>query len=212
MLARAHWLGTPKPKRCVGVQLRSRQIMAKLTVCSPGYTPFGMLCQHNLKAVLGEAAEEVRKALRLDEQDAWAHMSHRMVLFRMRRPAEAERAYRRALELNPSFALAHATLGWLLAVRGANEEAIKSAERALRLSPSDPRVGATVSHVITFARFSAQQYSDCVASARELIERHPQYHPARYVLISAAAMNGDIDMASDALAGLLRLQPDFSLT
>jgi DNA-binding SARP family transcriptional activator len=65
--------------------------------------------------------------------------------------------------------------------------------------------------VITFARFSAQQYSDCVASARELIERYPQYHPARYVLISAAAMNGDIDMASEALADLLRLQPDFSL-
>jgi adenylate cyclase len=164
-----------------------------------------------LKAVLGDAAEEARKALRLDEQDAWAHMSHGMVLFRMRRPAEAERAYRRALELNPSFALAHATLGWLLAVRGANEEAVKSAERALRLSPSDPRVGATASHVITFARFSAQQYSDCVASARELIERYPQYHPARYVLISAAAMNGDIDMASEALADLLRLQPDFSL-
>ena len=128
----------------------------------------------------------------------------------MRRPAEAERAYRRALELDPSFALAHATLGWLLAVRGANKEAVKSAPRALRLSPSDPRVGARASHVITFARFSAQQYSDCVASARELIERYPEYHPARYVLISAAAMNGDIDMASEALADLLRLQPDFS--
>jgi TolB-like protein/Tfp pilus assembly protein PilF len=164
-----------------------------------------------LKAVLGEAAEEARTALGLDEQDAWAHMSHGMVLFRMRRPAEAERAYRRALELNPSFALAHATLGWLLAVRGANEEAVKSAERALRLSPSDPRVGAMASHVTTFARFSAGQYSDCVASARELIERYPQYHPARYVLISAAAINGDIDAASDALADLLRLQPDFSL-
>jgi len=164
-----------------------------------------------LRAVLGEAAEEARTALGLDERDAWAHMSHGMVLFRVRRPGEAERAYRRALDLNPSFALAHATLGWLLAVRGANREAIESAERALRLSPSDPRVGATASHVITFARFSAKQYSDCVASARELIERYPQYHPARYVLISAAAMNGDIDAASDALGDLLRLQPDFSL-
>jgi TolB-like protein/class 3 adenylate cyclase/Tfp pilus assembly protein PilF len=164
-----------------------------------------------LKAVLGEAAEEARTALRLDEQDAWAHMSHGMVLFRMRRPAEAERAYRRALELNPSFALANVTLGWLLAVRGANEEAVKSAERALRLSPSDPRVGAMASHVMTFALFSAEQYSDCVASARELIERYPEHHPAHYVLISAAAMNGDIDLASEALSDLLRLQPDFSL-
>jgi tetratricopeptide (TPR) repeat protein len=105
----------------------------------------------------------------------------------------------------------HATIGWLLAVRGANGEAVQSAERALRLTPSDPRVGATASHVIAFARFSAKQYSDCVGSARELIERYPEYHPARYVLISAAAMNGDIDAASDALADPLRLQPDFSL-
>jgi adenylate cyclase len=164
-----------------------------------------------LRAVLPEAAEEARTALGLDEQDPWAHMSHGLVLFRMRRPAEAERAYRRALDLNPSFALAHATLGWLLAVRGANEEAIESAERALRLSPSDPRVGARASHVIVFARFSARQYSDCVASAREMIERHPEYLPARYVLIAAAAMDGNFAAATEALAALLRLQPDFSL-
>jgi adenylate cyclase len=164
-----------------------------------------------LRAVLPEAAEEARTALGLDEQDPWAHMSHGLVLFRMRRPAEAERAYRRALDLNPSFALAHATLGWLLAVRGANEEAIESAERALRLSPSDPRVGARASHVIVFARFSARQYSDCVASAREMIERYPEYLPARYVLITAAAMDGNFTAATEALAALLRLQPVFSL-
>jgi adenylate cyclase len=164
-----------------------------------------------LRAVLPEAAEEARTALGLDEQDPWAHMSHGLVLFRMRRPAEAERAYRRALGLNPSFALAHATLGWLLAVRGANEEAIESAERARRLSPSDPRVGARASHVIVFAHFSARRYSDCVASAREMIERYPEYLPARYVLIAAAAMDGNFAAATEALAALLRLQPDFSL-
>jgi TolB-like protein/Tfp pilus assembly protein PilF len=163
-----------------------------------------------LRAILPEAAEEARTALGLDEQDPWAHMSHGFVLFRMRRPAEAERAYSRALDLNPSFALAHATLGWLLAVRGANEEAIESAERALRLSPSDPRVGARASHVIVFSRFSARQYSDCVASAGEMIERYPEYLPARYVLITAAALNGDVHAAAKALADLLRLQPDFS--
>jgi tetratricopeptide (TPR) repeat protein len=165
-----------------------------------------------IRAVLPEAGEAARTALGLDEQDPWAHMSHGVVLFRTHRPAEAERAYRRALELNPSFALAHAALGHVLAVRGANEEAIESAERARRLSPSDPRVGAQASHVIAFARFSARQYAECVASARETIERYPEYFPARYVLITAAAMNGDVDTAEDALAALLRLQPDFSLT
>jgi tetratricopeptide (TPR) repeat protein len=99
----------------------------------------------------------------------------------------------------------------VLAVRGANEEAVESAERALRLSPSDRRVGARAAHVIAFARFSARQYSDCVTSAREAIERYPELLPARYVLITAAAMNEDLDAASEALAELLHLQPDFSL-
>ena len=164
-----------------------------------------------LRAVLGEAAEEARIALGLNERDPWAHLAQGVALHRMRRPAEAERAYRRALDLNPSFALAYATLGHVLAVRGANEEAVESAERALRLSPSDRRVGARAAHVIAFARFSARQYSDCVASAREVIERYPELLPARYVLITAAAMSEDVAVAVEALADLLRLQPDFSL-
>lgn len=65
--------------------------------------------------------------------------------------------------------------------------------------------------MIVFARFSASQYSDCVASAREMIERYPEYLPARYVLITAAAMDGNFAAATEALAALLRLQPDFSL-
>ena len=164
-----------------------------------------------LRAVLGEAAEEARIALGLNERDPWAHLAQGVALHRMRRPAEAERAYRRALDLNPSFALAYATLGHVLAVRGANEEAVESAERGLRLSPSDRRVGARAAHVIAFARFSARQYSDCVASAREVIERYPELLPARYVLITAAAMSEDVAVAVEALADLLRLQPDFSL-
>jgi hypothetical protein len=43
-----------------------------------------------------------------------------------------------------------------------------------------------------------------------MIERYPEYLPARYVLITAAALNGDVHAAAKALADLLRLQPDFS--
>ncbi len=165
----------------------------------------------DFKAILQDASTEARTALGLDEQDPWAHLAHGMVLFRRRRHAEAERALRRALDCNPNFALAHASLGWLLAVRGAHEEAIESAEHALRLSPRDPRVGAQASHVMVFAHFAAGRYGDSVASAREMIERYPEYLPAHYVLIAAAVMQGEREAARNALAALLRLQPDFSL-
>jgi adenylate cyclase len=165
----------------------------------------------DLTAILLDASAEARTALGLDEQDPWAHLAHGMVLFRGRRHGEAERAFRRALDCNPNFALAHASLGWLLAVRGAHEEAVGSAEYALRLSPSDPRVGAQASHVMAFARFAAGHYEDSVTAARETIERYPEYLPAHYVLIAAAAMQGEREAAGEALGTLLRVQPDFSL-
>jgi tetratricopeptide (TPR) repeat protein len=165
----------------------------------------------DLRVILTDASAEARTALGLDEQDPWAHLAHDLVLFRRRRHAEAERALRRALDCNPNFALVHASLGWLLAVRGAHEEAVESAAHALRLSPSDPRVGAQASHVMAFARFAAGRYGDSVAAARETTERYPEYLPAHYVLIAAAAMQGEGEAVGEALATLLRLQPDFSL-
>ena len=161
---------------------------------------------------MSEATAEARTALGLDEQDPWAHMTLGMVFFRMRRHGEAERAYRRALDCNSNFALAHAALGQVLAAQGVNPEAVESAEHALRLSPGDPLVGTQASHTIAYARFAAGPYADCVASSREIIERYPEYLPAHYVLVAAAAKQGDMAAASEALAVLLRLRSDFSLT
>jgi tetratricopeptide (TPR) repeat protein len=87
--------------------------------------------------VLAEATTEAQTALGLDERDPWAHLTHGVVLWRMRRHAESERAFRRALEFNPNFALAHAFLGLPLAGAGAHQEALHSAKQALRLSPKD---------------------------------------------------------------------------
>jgi TolB-like protein/class 3 adenylate cyclase len=165
----------------------------------------------DLRAALPEASAEAWTALGLDEQDAWAHTAQGMVLFWMRRHGESERAYRRALDFNPNFALAHACLSQVLAAQGVHEEAIKSAEHALRLSPADPRVGAQSLHSIAFAHFAAGQYADCATSARGLIERYPEHLPAHYVLVTAAAMQGDMAAAAEALATLLCLRPDFSM-
>ena len=78
----------------------------------------------DVTTVAVEANTAVRTALDLDERDPWAHLVHGMVLWRMRRHADAVRAYRRALELNPSFALAHALLGLPLAAQGLHEGAV----------------------------------------------------------------------------------------
>jgi TolB-like protein/DNA-binding winged helix-turn-helix (wHTH) protein len=165
----------------------------------------------DIRTVLPEAMAEARTALALDERDPWAHMALGMVLWRTRRHGETERAFRRALELNPNFALAHACLGLPLAVRGQCEEAVKSAKHALLLSPNDRIVGARSSEAIAHAYFGAGRYADCVAWARTAIENAPEFQIAHRLLIAAAAMQGDVTAASEALATLLRLWPNLSL-
>jgi len=164
-----------------------------------------------IAAVLSGAAAEAQTAIRLDDHDPWAHLTNGLVLWRMRRHHEAERALRRALELNPNFALAHAYLGNALADLGAYHDAIKSAELALRLSPNDRLVELRASITIVHAHFGAARYKDAVAWARIITERHPE-HPWGYtLLVAAAALQGDMQTAAEALPAALRLTPDLTL-
>jgi tetratricopeptide (TPR) repeat protein len=148
----------------------------------------------------------------MDERDAWAHLTHGIALWRMRRRGEAEQAFRRALDFNPNFALAHAFLGCPLATRGADEDAIRSAERALRLSPADGLVSAYASFAMVFAHFAGASYANGAIWARKLIDKQAENLMAKYLLISASAMQKDSATTTEALANLLRLRPDFSLT
>jgi tetratricopeptide (TPR) repeat protein len=79
------------------------------------------------------------------------------------------------------------------------------------LSPKDPLVFNFAARAMAVAYFAAENYSDSVVWARAAIERHPDLVFPRYLLIAAAAMQGDIEAAAEALAALLRLQPEFSL-
>jgi TolB-like protein len=164
-----------------------------------------------IRTVLPEASAAARAALAADERDPWAHLTHGMVLWRTRRHDEAERAFRRALELNPNFALAHACLGLPLAVQGEYEEAVKSAEHALLLSPNDRIVGARASEANAAAHFGAGHYAESAAWARAGIESAPEFPQTHRLLAAATALQGDITAASEALANLLRLQPNLSL-
>jgi len=172
----------------------------------------GLMWSGNLRTAAQEANAEARIAIGLDERDPWAHLTHGIVLWRMRRHDEAVRACRRALELNPNFALAHACLCMPLAVQGGHNEALSCAQNALRLSPRDPLVGAQASYSMSIAHFAAGRYPDCMASARETIERYPEYLPGHSLLVAAAAIARDTEAAAEALGALLRLRPNYSLS
>jgi hypothetical protein len=63
-----------------------------------------------------------------------------------------------------------------------------------------------------FAHFAGARYADGVIWARKLIDKQPENLVANYLLIAACAMQKDSAATAEALASLLRLRPDFSLT
>ena len=65
---------------------------------------------------------------------------------------------------------------------------------------------------MSIAHFAAGRYPDCMASARETIERYPEYLPGHSLLVAAAAIAGDTEAAAEALGALLRLRPNYSLS
>jgi len=107
--------------------------------------------------------------------------------------------------------LAHALLGLPLAAQGLHEGAVSSAENALKLSPSDRLVDRYASGVMVVAAFAAGEYDDCIAKAREAVEKYPEALGVYMHLVAAAGTQGPHDAAAEALAELLRVRPDFSL-
>jgi cytochrome c-type biogenesis protein CcmH/NrfG len=118
---------------------------------------------------------------------------------------------RRSLDANPNFALAHAFYGFPLALTGRHEEAVRSAEHALRLSPNDRYVVLQASITTMLAHFGAQRYADCAVWARNMVESHPEDIRGYFMLAAALGMEGKIEAVAEARAGLLRVQPQFSL-
>ncbi len=165
-----------------------------------------------LTAVLPEVTTEVRTALGRDDRDPWAHLAQANLLMRTRYSSESIRAFRRALELNPNFALAHAFIGTPLNIQGAHDEAMKGAKHALRLSPNDRLVGTYARRVMTNAHFRTQNYTECIAWARQLIERAPEDILGHTWLTAALALLGDTVAAAEEQIILRHLQPEYSIT
>src|SRR5262249_29890478 len=105
----------------------------------------------------------------------------------------------------------HALIGLPLAAQGSHEGAVSSAETALRLSPRDRLVDRYASGVLVVASFAAGENDDCVAKARETVEKYPEALGVHMHLVAAVAIQAPHDAATDALAALPRVRPVFSL-
>ena len=150
-----------------------------------------------------------RRAVDLDENDAWSHAALGLSSFYMNDLDAAGEACRRALELNPNLAAAEGWLGVVLSWRGDYDEAMLHAEKAIRLSPRDIHSIGTFAR--TCAEFGAGRYEQAVQWARKTIDVTPEFPAAwLYLAISLGLLNR-LDEARAVKDQLMRVMPNCTL-
>jgi TolB-like protein/Flp pilus assembly protein TadD len=159
---------------------------------------------------LAAAAEAARRAVTIDEGNAWAHIALGFVELFAGRHSESVRRLERASEISPNDPHAHGHLGFALSFSGESEAAIAQLEEAMRLSPRDPFLAFWYT-ARALAAFSAEKYDDAVEWGEKTIEENPR-HPGAYRLLAASyAQLGHIEEAKVALEEMLLQMPGMTV-
>jgi adenylate cyclase len=157
---------------------------------------------------LDEAERWARRALELDDQEPVSHLALGNVLLWRRNLEGALAEFRRMIELDPNFAQGHSATGLALMYAGRPTEALEAFAIAKRL---DPHHASIVLHFMAQTHFSLGQYETAAKQLLERIARTPATDSSRMVLASCYGHLGRADDARAAWAGLLKVNPDFSL-
>jgi TolB-like protein/cytochrome c-type biogenesis protein CcmH/NrfG len=156
------------------------------------------------------AERSARAAIQSDSEDPWAHHALGYVYLLARRFDDSLAEYELALRLNPNFALAQAYYGLSLSYNGRWQEANEAVRRAIRLSPRDPYSSAYYG-IAAYIQFVGRNYEEAIKLAQESIRQPGNFVGGRRVLLAAAAMAGQMDVAQKALQELRRAQSNMSL-
>ena len=118
--------------------------------------------------------------------------------------AEAERA----VELDPNSASAHRLVGLTLSFAGRPEEAIPMYKKAIRLEPFTPGV---YYQNLGMAYRDAGQCDEAISAYEEALRRASSSLPSHVGATATYSICGREEEARAAAAGVLRINPKFSL-
>jgi TolB-like protein/Flp pilus assembly protein TadD len=160
---------------------------------------------------LADAGEAARRAVSLDENNAWGHIALGVVEAFSGHSDEALRRLERAVEISPNDPNAHGHLGFALALAGEATDAIAELEEAVRLSPRDPFLAFWhMSRAV--AAFAAEDHEQTILWSRKTIEENPRFPGAYRILAATYGELGEIENARPALEELLRQMPGLTIT
>ena len=164
----------------------------------------------DMRKVVPVAERAALAAVEADSEDAWAHHGLAYAYLFQGRYDDSIAEFELSINLNPNSSLTQAFYGLALCYCGRWREGEQAVGRALRLSPRDPST-ALYTGIFAYAQFIGGNYDAAIRLARESLRMRADFVGAHRVLTAAAALSGQQELASAALQGLLRVQPNISL-
>ena len=144
-------------------------------------------------------------AIRLDEQNPYAHYGLAIVSIYGGNLAQGIRAAERAVEVNASFALGHLVLGLGLLFKGDADDAIGPLERGLELSPNDPQ-NFVWFNLLALARVFSGKAVLALDAAQRVLKIRPDWRPGFETLVYCQAAIGNRDEARRSAHHMQTLQ------
>jgi TolB-like protein len=120
-----------------------------------------------------------------------------------------ELAYR-SLETNPNSAIAMTIAGWIEAYSGNYAKGRELLARSQRLNPRDPRAWFTASG-LAIACLGEERFEEGAEWARKALAQNPRYTVAMRLLAANLANLGRTDSPAEAVADMLRIEPDLTM-
>jgi tetratricopeptide (TPR) repeat protein len=119
--------------------------------------------------------------------------------------------FRRSLLLNPNSAMALTLAGWIETMCGNGAEGRAMVARAQRLNPRDPR-GWLMSGVMAVAALIDGDDSAAIDWAERALAQNRRFAVALRVLAVAHVRLGRLDLARDAVAEMLAIEPQLTIS
>jgi adenylate cyclase len=117
----------------------------------------------------------------------------------------------RAVALNPNSFSARQQRGWTYQIAGQPEEAVRTFEHAVRLSPFDPFLFSTFAGM-SAAFISLGRFDEAVAAGKKAIRENQTFVITYLCLAAALAHLGRKAEATETVARLLELKPNFHIS
>jgi len=215
MRAMSHYGQVSAQDQLIAQELLQRAIAIEPEYCqalgllSASYTFSAHMGWADATTVLPLAERAALAAVKIDGEDSWAHHALGAVHLVRRRFDDALAEFELALHLHPNFSRAQNYYASALAFCGRWRESIEAANRALRLSPRDPFQALNYGS-IALAHYIGGNYEEAIRFSQAAIRMRTDFAGAHRVLVAAAGISGQQELAEAALVELRRAQPGVS--